>query len=159
MADNHVQGTARKETPSGTPEHTELLDRHECWDLLRRGTVGRLAVVVDGEPDIFPINYVVDHGTVVFRTDAGRKLSAAANRAVAFEADGYDAREAVAWSVVVHGVGSEIRETDEVIDAMGLSLAPWQQGAKARFIRIKASAVTGRRIHIQGGPTRSALPG
>ena len=111
--------------------------------------------MVDGEPDIFPINYVVDHGTIVYRTDAGRKLSAAANRPVAFEVDGHDPADAVAWSVVVHGIGSEIRETDEVIDAMGLTLVPLQAGAKARFIRIKASAVTGRRIHIQGGPTRS----
>lgn len=159
MAYNDVHGTAGEGAPPTTPEHTELLDQHVCWDLLRRGTVGRLAVVVDGEPDIFPINYVVDHGTIVFRTDTGRKLSAAANRPVAFEIDGYEARDAVAWSVVVHGVGSEIRETDDVIDAMELSLVPWQQGAKARFIRIKASAVTGRRIHIQGGPTRSPQPG
>ena len=155
MVDNHARRTPGEGTRSGTPGHTEHLDQHVCWELLRRGTIGRLAVVVDGEPDIFPINYVVDHGTIVYRTDAGRKLSAAANRPVAFEVDGHDPADAVAWSVVVHGIGSEIRETDEVIDAMGLTLVPLQAGAKARFIRIKASAVTGRRIHIQGGPTRS----
>ena len=159
MAENEVQGADGREMPASTPEHTELLEQHVCWDLLRRGTLGRLAVVIDGEPDIFPINYVVDHGTIVFRTDAGRKLSAAANRPVAFEVDGYDVREAVAWSVVVHGIGTEIRETDDVIDAMGLSLVPWQQGAKPRFIRILASEVTGRRIRIRRGPMRAAFLG
>ena len=153
-----VHGTAGDETPPSTPEHTEILDQQVCWGLLRQGTFGRLAVVVGKRPDIFPVNYVVDHGTIVFRTDTGRKLSAAANRPVAFEVDGYDAKYAVAWSVVVHGVAIEIREMDEVIEAMSLPLDPWQEGSKARFIRIKASAVTGRRIHIQRAPTRPVLP-
>ena len=155
MVDNHAGSTPGEATPSATPEHTEHLEQHVCWELLRRSTIGRLAVVVDGEPDIFPINYVVDHGTIVYRTDTGRKLSAAANRPVAFEVDGHDPGDAVAWSVVLHGIGSEIRDMDEVIDAMGLTLVPLHAGAKARFIRIKASAVTGRRIHIQDGPTPS----
>lgn len=129
-----------------------------CWGLLRQGTFGRLAVVVGKKPDIFPVNYVVDHGTIVFRTDTGRKLSAAANRPVAFEVDGYDPKYAVAWSVVVHGVAMEIRELDEVIEAMGLPLDPWQEGKKARFIRITPSSVTGRRIHIQRGSTRPVYP-
>ena len=41
-------------------------------------------------PEIFPINYVVDHGTVVFRTAEGTKLAGAVQRDVAFEADGYE---------------------------------------------------------------------
>ena len=39
--------------------------------------VGRLAVSIKEQPDIFPINFVVDHGTVVFRTAEGTKLAAA----------------------------------------------------------------------------------
>lgn len=159
MAEDNLQDDGGTATAPGTPEHTEVLDQRVCWDLLRHGIIGRLAVVVDGEPDIFPINYVVDHGTIVFRTDAGRKLSAAAHRPVAFEVDGYDQRDAVAWSVVVHGVGAEIRETDDVIEAMGLPLDPWQEGSKARFMRIAASAVTGRRIHVRGGTRRPAGSG
>ena len=153
-----VHGTAAEGTTPGTPEHTEILDQSVCWGLLRTGTFGRLAVVIDGEPDIFPVNYVVDHGTIVFRTDTGRKLSASANRPVAFEVDGYDPRYAVAWSVVVHGTGTEIREMDEGIEAMGLHLDPWQEGGKARFIRVSASSVTGRRIRIQRGQTRPVFP-
>ena len=55
----------------------ENLDNHECWRLLRGVSVGRLAVWVDDHPDIFPINYKVDHGTLVFRTADGTKLQAA----------------------------------------------------------------------------------
>jgi nitroimidazol reductase NimA-like FMN-containing flavoprotein (pyridoxamine 5'-phosphate oxidase superfamily) len=148
----HMEDVAGTAPTPGLPEGTEALDQRDCWDLLRHGAVGRLAVVVDGEPDIFPVNYVVDHGTIVFRTDAGRKLTAAANRPVAFEVDGVDGASATAWSVVVHGFGTEIRELDDVIEAMELPLHPWQAGAKARFIRVKASSVTGRRIQLQPAP-------
>src|SRR6476619_1600285 len=59
------------------PPEVEKLDHHECWSLLRSVTVGRLAVWVDDHPDIFPINYTVDHGSLVFRTAEGKKLHAA----------------------------------------------------------------------------------
>jgi hypothetical protein len=53
-------------------------------------------------PEIFPVNYVVAHGTVVFRTAAGLKhVSARLNRLVTLEADGVDLEKGVAWSVVV----------------------------------------------------------
>jgi len=55
----------------------EQLSESECWALLRTTSVGRLAVWVDDHPDIFPLNYAVDHGTVVFRSSAGTKVSAA----------------------------------------------------------------------------------
>ena len=55
-------------------------------------------------PDMFPINYVMDRGNVVFRTAEGTKLAAAVlGRAVAFEVDGYEPEAGVAWSVVMKG--------------------------------------------------------
>jgi len=36
------------------------LSEEECWALLSRRELGRLALTVQGEPDIFPVNYVVD---------------------------------------------------------------------------------------------------
>lgn len=56
----------------------DILTDDECWELLRTATVGRLAVDVGGRPDIYPINFVIDDGTIVFRTGAGTKLAAAA---------------------------------------------------------------------------------
>ena len=44
------------------------LSESACWALLRTTSVGRLAVWVEDHPDIFPINFAVDHGTVVFRS-------------------------------------------------------------------------------------------
>ena len=52
---------------------------------------GRFAIAIANHPDIFPINYVVDHGTVVFRTAEGTKLAGAVlGTGVAFEVDGLD---------------------------------------------------------------------
>ena len=53
---------------------TEVLGEPACWELLEGASVGRLAVDVAGQPDIFPVNFVVDRGSIVFRTAAGTKL-------------------------------------------------------------------------------------
>jgi len=125
------------------------LAEHECWALLRQAAFGRLAVAVGGQPDVFPVNHVVDHGTIVFRTAEGTKLaalSAASN--VAFETDGYDRQTNRAWSVVVKGRASEVRGQYEQLEMESLQVAPWQAGAKPRFIRIEPQEVTGRRFEV-----------
>ena len=43
---------------------------------LRREDVGRVALLVEGHPEIFPVNYAVDEsGDIFFRTDPGSKLT------------------------------------------------------------------------------------
>jgi hypothetical protein len=132
-----------------TPTHE--VETHEALALLRSVPVGRLAVVVDGVPDVFPVNHVVDHGTVVFRTAAGTKLSAAHRRQVAFEVDGYDASKGEAWSVVVHGSARVVYEAEEAIEALRLPIFPWQSGAKPQIVRLTPSSITGRRFKVLGG--------
>jgi nitroimidazol reductase NimA-like FMN-containing flavoprotein (pyridoxamine 5'-phosphate oxidase superfamily) len=63
-------------TPAEVGDAAAHLDARECWTLLRTADVGRLALVVDDCPEIFPVNFVVDHGTLLFRTAAGSKLAA-----------------------------------------------------------------------------------
>jgi nitroimidazol reductase NimA-like FMN-containing flavoprotein (pyridoxamine 5'-phosphate oxidase superfamily) len=108
-------------TIPGTSD-VEILSDRECWKLLRESVVGRLAVTVDGSPDIFPVNPIVDHGTIVFRTSAGTKLGATKGKNVAFEVDGYDSDTARAWSVVVKGRAVEILEREETLRALRLPL-------------------------------------
>ena len=125
------------------------LSESACWALLRTTTVGRLAVWVDDHPDIFPLNYAVDHGTLVFRSKAGTKVSAALSDAqVALEAHGYDAGTAEAWSVVIRGKAEEIRGGPDLIDTLDLPLFPWQAGDKGRFLRIIPTTMTGRRFPV-----------
>jgi uncharacterized protein len=125
------------------------LSESACWALLRTTSVGRLAVWVDDHPDIFPLNYAVDHGTVVFRSKAGTKVSAAlSDSPVALEADGYDADTAEAWSVVIRGNAEEITAGTDLIDTLGLPLFPWQAGEKGRFIRVVPTTTSGRRFPV-----------
>lgn len=125
------------------------LSESSCWALLRTTSVGRLAVWVEDHPDIFPLNYAVDHGTVVFRSGAGTKMSAAlSDSPVALEADGYDADTAEVWSVVITGPAEEITKAQDLIDTIDLPLFPWQAGDKGRFVRIIPTTTSGRRFPI-----------
>jgi uncharacterized protein len=127
----------------------EVLEHNTCWELMRSNEVGRLAVSIADHPDIFPVNYIVDRGTVVFRTAEGTKLAAAVlGRAVAFEIDGYDPDSGEAWSVVIKGAAVEIERMQDVFDALDLPLFPWHSGPKHRFVRIEPHDVSGRRFHV-----------
>ena len=128
------------------------LEANVCWALLRSHEVGRLAVSIADRPEIFPINYVVDHGTVVFRTAEGTKLAGAVQRDVAFEADGYEPETGEAWSVVVKGRAEEISRGHELLDTADLPLFPWHAAPKQRFVRIVARR--GQRTSVSRGRPR-----
>ncbi|MGR6965015.1 pyridoxamine 5'-phosphate oxidase family protein [Geodermatophilus sp. URMC 61] len=120
-----------------------------CWALLRTTSVGRLAVWVDDHPDVFPINFVVGHGTVVFRSGAGTKVSAAlSDSPVALEADGHDDATAKAWSVVVKGDAEEISGGQDLLDTVDPPPFPWPAGDEGRSIRISPTTTSGRRFPI-----------
>ena len=134
----------------------DILDPDECWSLLRGSVVGRIAISIANRPDIFPINYVVDHGTVVFRTAEGTKLAGAVlGTGVAFEVDGLDTEANEAWSVVVKGRATEIKALHELFDAADLPLFPWLASPKHRFVRIVPDEVTGRRFHVVDAPAET----
>jgi uncharacterized protein len=126
-----------------------VLTATECIELLQSVQVGRLAVAIKNVPDIFPINYVTDRGTIVFRTAEGTKLAAAVlGLGVAFEIDGYEPALGEAWSVVVKGQAVEIEQMFELFDAEDLPLFPWHAGHKHRYVRIEPTEITGRRFGV-----------
>ena len=125
------------------------LGAHACWALLRDSEVGRLAVLADGRPDIYPVNFVIDHGSIVIRTGPGTTLAAVAHgAAVAFEADGYDAATGEAWSVVVKGAVERHQTIQEMVDVVALPLFPWHAGSKPCWVRVVPGDVTGRRFGV-----------
>ncbi|MEO7234336.1 MAG: pyridoxamine 5'-phosphate oxidase family protein [Lapillicoccus sp.] len=143
--------------PVRMPGAVATLSDTECWSFLRGAAVGRLGVAVNGRPDIFPVNHVVDRERVVFRTAQGSKLDACVDQSVAYEVDGFDTATGDAWSVVVKGTARELRERDEVMRALRLPITPWPGDPKPRFVQIDpdpgSGAVTGRRFHVFGGVT------
>src|ERR1700712_3636619 len=119
-----------------------------CWALLRSVETGRLGVTSNGDPDIFPVNFVVDRGTVVFRTAAGATMTAALSGRVAFEADGLDPEANQAWSVVIKGRAEAVKKLYELLDTTALPLFPWHPSPKHHLIRIVVEEITGRRFAI-----------
>jgi len=128
----------------------EELGRDDCLQLLARAPLGRLGVVVDGRPLVFPVNFTLDGTAVVLRTDKGTKLHAARNGPVAFECDGIDRMYHTGWSVVVLGDAEEVRDQHEIARLERLPLGPWCPGPKSTWLRIRAKTITGRRIPPHG---------
>ncbi len=84
----------------------ENLSLDACWARLAATPVGRLAVMVRGDPEIFPLNFVVDGRSIVFRTDEGSKvLGLRRDSVVCFEIDDIDVDGQSGWSVIVKGIG------------------------------------------------------
>ena len=126
-----------------------IIEREECFKLLAGEEVGRLAVVVGGRPEIFPVNYVVHDDGVVFRTEPGTKLAAAVGGPVCFEVDHLDKGSRTAWSVILHGRAHPITPFDSPAlrdRTAQLALYPWSGTPKTHLVQISATTITGRRI-------------
>jgi nitroimidazol reductase NimA-like FMN-containing flavoprotein (pyridoxamine 5'-phosphate oxidase superfamily) len=123
-----------------------VLDRVECDSLLARHHIGRLAIVVGGQPLVFPVNYVMCDGAIVFRTARGTKLFGAIDHPVAFEIDGTDARYHEGWSVLAVGRAEDVTDPAELARLERAPLAAWSEAPKDHYVRIRPRAVTGRRI-------------
>jgi nitroimidazol reductase NimA-like FMN-containing flavoprotein (pyridoxamine 5'-phosphate oxidase superfamily) len=135
----------------GSQHRWQELAKSACFDLLAKAPLGRVAFVDHLGPVIFPVNFIVDRHTVVFRTDEGSKLDAACRaRRVAFEVDGTDVATRTGWSVLVRGEVVEVTNPAEVARLAAITTEPWAPGDKAHFVRILPTAVTGRQISAAG---------
>jgi len=161
MDEPHAQGSV---TSAAAPQvdveaqrsgAIEVLDTQQCWELLASVEVGRLAVAAAGDIDIFPLNFAVDDGSIMFRTAEGTKLVEVvlAGR-VAFEVDGYEPERGRAWSVVVKGAAELLDRWGDIYHAQDLPLFPWNASPKERFVRILPDTMSGRRFTV--ARTRSA---
>ena len=119
----------------------------ECWRLLDEHAVGRIGVLVDSAPEIYPVNYRTDGRTVLFRTDPGSKLHGLVRSpSVSFEIDGLEPASHTGWSVLLKGRARELVDAEEVRSASHPDLEYWSIGPKAHWVRIEPYEVTGRRI-------------
>ena len=131
--------------PTAELEPISILSEPECWNLLSSVSLGRLVTSVDGHPEIFPVNFVVQRRTVLFRTAQGTKLvSTAINNNVLFEADDHTVSQG--WSVIVKGLAHILSTGEELAEAERGQLLPWTSTSKQHFVRIRPLSVTGRRF-------------
>lgn len=134
------------------------LDRARCLELLARGSVGRVAVTTPEGPHIVPVNYVLDDGTVAFRTSAYSVVGTyGRDSLVAFEVDHLEHEARAAWSVMVRGTC--FVETDpEALTRLRSALADsWAGGARTLYLRVPLGQVSGRALGgaVAASPTSS----
>lgn len=129
-----------------------ILDDDACWEFLRSQEFGRLAFHLGDEVHIAPINYAVDHRTLLFRTAEGSKLlGVVMNPDVAFEIDTYDDRAAA--SVIVKGRARLLDEA-EARRAENVPLRPWVGDFKYNVVEIEPTSISGRRFDLDRPWTR-----
>ena len=132
-----------------------VLSEDESWSLLSSVPLGRLVTILGGQPEIFPVNFVTQRRTVLFRTAQGTKLfSAAMSGGVAFEADDHTVAEG--WSVIVKGRAQVLSAHADILDAEEAPLLSWPATLKPLYVRVIAVEITGRRFKFGPEPDRES---
>lgn len=128
----------------------ETIPEEECLELLAAHDLGRVAISVEGQPQIFPVNYAMHEGRVAFRTAPGTKLEHGPRTPVAFEIDEFDAATGVGWSVMAQGMLYDVTDTiDRESTALrDLAVEPLAPGAREHWLAIYPAVVSGRRFVI-----------
>lgn len=130
---------------SEQPEGMTELDEGQCAELLATASLGRLALNVHDVLDIFPVNFAMDEGRILFRTSEGTKLAELTiHPDVVFEVDEVGDEEA--WSVVVRGSARTIEREDDAIRAERVAAASTLPSIKTRIVEIVPRSMSGRRI-------------
>jgi nitroimidazol reductase NimA-like FMN-containing flavoprotein (pyridoxamine 5'-phosphate oxidase superfamily) len=129
------------------------LDEEQSWRLLDATKHGRLVVSVAGEPDIFPVNYLISERKVYLRTAPGNKLAQLTiNSRVLLETDGVLSDEA--WSVVLRGTARVLTNSSEVAAVEELGLKSWVPTLKDFYVEIVPTSVSGRHFQLGEQPER-----
>ncbi len=129
----------------------EKLSPDQCLELLCSHELGRIALVIGDQPEIFPVNYAVDRSIVVFRVAPGTKPALTTHRRIAFEVDEVDARAGIAWSVMVKGIVRDVTTSKDPFMAFlrtaGVRSAP--PGDHPLWMAIYPSEISGRRFRLR----------
>ncbi len=135
-----------------------VLSDDESWYLISGVRLGRLFSNHTATTEIFPVNFVVQRHTILFRSAEGTKLfSTLMNDHVLFAADDHGVAEG--WSVIVRGTAELLYGSDDIQEAEQAGLYPWIPTRKLRYVRITPTEVTGRRFEFGPEPSDGSVAG
>lgn len=124
-----------------------VLARDRCEELLASADVGRLGVVSDGRPLVFPVCHVYVDGAVAFPTNTGTKLHAALSWPyVSFEVDGIADDGFTGWSVMVMGHAEEVTDPAAMERFKAARDIPWRTDGRLRWMKVIPDEISGRQI-------------
>src|SRR4051794_35745439 len=124
----------------------ELTSTHAV-ELIAPDGVGRLAFCTPEGPHIYPLNYVVDGASIVFRTTPYGEVAKLdwTSGPVAFEVDYLDTANRRGWSVIATGQAERIEDPQEVDRIATIhDPAPWAAGMRRVYFRIPWTHLSGR---------------
>jgi hypothetical protein len=129
------------------------LSRDECLTLMASVPVGRIIYTRRALPAVELVNFALNHGDIVIRTDRSGKLAAATRSAVvAFEVDQLDLAGQAGWSVTAIGPSREVTDPGDLARLETIGLRSWAPGARDHFIRISPVMLNGR--HLRADSTQ-----
>jgi len=143
------QGPPEQSTePQVEERELDDIDEEQCFVLLQTQDLGRLAIVRDGRPEIFPVNYSISDRIIVIRTQPGLKLTYASLAHVAFEVEDIDRLTRQGWVVEVRGFAEDITDAaspwaEKARNSIG---RPWVTGPHDSYISITHLQVSGRSL-------------
>lgn len=131
----------------------EELAEEESLRLIEEAEIGRIGFSGRYGPIVLPVNYKIVDGAVVFRVAVGSSIGedlrtgiADAEYKVAFEIDQIDPATRTGWSVMIQGAAHHVDDEQERAVVLQAGIEPWAGGHREHFVRIKPTAISGRRI-------------
>ena len=116
-----------------------------CLRLLATVPIGRIIYTRQALPAVELVNFALESGDIVIRTDRGGKLATATRGAiVAFEADVVDPKRRSGWSVTAIGPARAVADPADIVRLRGMGLDSWAPGVREHFIRITPQLLNGR---------------
>lgn len=93
----------------------EQISEAKAREFLENALVAHVGVVVDGEPYVTPMSFIVDDNRILFRTKPGRRFDGIeTNPVISLETSVFDEESGDWTSVIVKGVAS-VESDDAVI--------------------------------------------
>ncbi len=121
------------------------LTRDDCFRLLATAPIGRIIYTRQALPAVELVNFALESGDIIIRTDRSGKLAAATRGAiVAFEADALDPEHRSGWSVTAIGPSREVTDAAEIARLEQIGLTSWPPGQREHYIRISPQLLNGR---------------
>ena len=133
-----------------TAEGLTVLDDEEARRLLGVGVVGRVGYVdARGTLQLVPVNYREREGDVYWLTLADGVLARAAEaEQVVFQVDHHDDTFQSGWSILVRGRAEVVHDAGLAATMAAHGLRPWAPGERTTLVRLRAAAMTGRRVRL-----------
>lgn len=124
------------------------LDEQQSYELLATTTVGRIGFVDEGLVQIHPVNFVVSGHELLLRTSPDGHLAALSRESaeVAFEVDYHDPIGGLGWSVLMHGVLSQVPEEHAAAAAASARVHPWAGEDRDLPLSFRIERITGRSV-------------